>query len=570
MKRPQPGIGESDFRTFREKGYYYVDKSLLIEEIWNTSAKILLLPRPRRFGKTLNLSMLRHFFEDPPPSSSKIKQGPARELFRGLAIETSDCMKLQGRYPLIYITFKDIKQLDFDACYRKTRDLIAEEYGRHRRLLEAPELFEEEKEEYRSILTKQADQAVLENSLRKLAEYLHRVTGRKPVLLMDEYDTPIIAGYTEGYYNEVVGLMRNLIGGPLKDSEHLEKAVVTGVLRVAKESLFSGLNNIMVAGVLSEEFADKFGFTEPETEQLLADLGASEHLPLVREWYNGYRFGNTLIYNPWSILNFMMRPNMGCRPYWVNTSSVDLIRDLIALGSPELHADLERVIRGESIEKAVDDHTSLRDIENDENALWSLLTHAGYLKPTGRRVVEPDDIIFHTLTVPNREVSVFYRDVVTLWLKESFGDHRLERMLKALTAGEIDDFGDILGDIVASVLSFQDPGKEKPERVYHAFVLGMLVQLGSSYLVDSNRESGYGRYDVMIIPRDVTKLGLVLEFKKYHPRKDESMEAALDNALSQIKNKNYAARLRDAGVSRILGVGIVFKGKEVAVASAEL
>ena len=384
---------------------------------------------------------------------------------------------------------------------------------------------------------------------------------------MDEYDTPIISGYISGFYDEVVDLMRGLIGGPLKDCEHVEKAVVTGILRVAREALFSGLNNPIIAGVLSREFANKFGFTESELEKMLAEMGATDRLPEIRKWYNGYLFGETVIYNPWSILNFMLHQYDGCRPYWVNTSSVDLIRALIEKGSPKLHSELELIIKGESVEKLLDEHTALRDLDKNENMLWSLLLHSGYLTPTEQRV--ESDRIFYKLVVPNREVAIFYEDVVTLWIQDRFGDDRMEAMLQALTAGDIEEFGEQLGDLTANVLSYHDLG-QRPERTYHAFVLGMLVHLGNGYIVESNRESGFGRYDVMVIPRDVSKLGLALEFKKFYPKKDATMEAATQNALSQIAEKNYAARLRAAGVQRVLGVGIVFQGKEVATNSREL
>jgi hypothetical protein len=396
---------------------------------------------------------------------------------------------------------------------------------------------------------------------------LHRVTGQKIIVLIDEYDTPIHAGHQYGYYDDVILFMRNLLSGAFKDNSCLKKGVITGVLRISKESIFTGLNNISVSSITRPEFSSYFGFTEPEVENMLTEFSV-EHPDEVKNWYNGYVFGNQVIYNPWSILNFLNSEDRLLQPFWIDSSSNDLVRDLILNGPGSLRESVETLLRGESISSALPENIVLRDIAATEENIWSLLTFSGYLKAVFS--YQDDETTVYKLSIPNREVSIFYRQTIRIWLNKQIGDHRLQQLLKSLLREDIKSFGGYLSDMVAAILSYHDASGDEPERVYHAFVLGLFVNLGSQYQVRSNRESGYGRYDAMLIPKDSCQTGFVFEFKKVNLEDNESSETAMKSALKQIKDRNYALELRQAGVKKILGIGVVVHKKKVWVESVEL
>ena len=567
----KPPIGLSDFRKLRTSWYCYVDKSLLIQSVLDSSAEVLLLPRPRRFGKTLNLSMLRAFFErDAPGNTPENLPGNASnnaDLFRGLAIERAGeaYATHQGRYPVVFLTLKDVKTLNWDDCLGHLRQVIATECYRHEWLLDGNILNAEEQELFLAIKGRRAPQYELEASLFHLLAWLERAHGEQVVLLIDEYDTPIHAGYHAGFYEEITSFMRNWLSGALKDHASLKKGVLTGILRVARESIFSGLNNLAVAGILKAgPFADKFGFTEPEVEWLLADFGLSETLPDVREWYNGYRFGETVIYNPWSILNFIDDRPAPPAPHWVNTSSNDLVRDLLESGGAEIREDLEALLAGGSVECAVTEDLPLRDIRGDPEAIWSLLLFSGYLKPVG---VHDDGLgPCYELAIPNREVSVLYRRIARHWLTRHIPGKYLTRLLKALTGGNVPEFARHLQTLVLNMLSYHDTAngeKKTPEVVYQSFVLGLLANLGDQYRIRSNIESGLGRADILMSQKESGGRGIVMEFKRLGER--ESMEEQLTAALSQIEEKRYAATLRGEGCGEVLELAIVFDGKRLEV-----
>ncbi|MBT8419956.1 MAG: AAA family ATPase, partial [Gammaproteobacteria bacterium] len=363
---PKPPIGLSHFPSLIREGYDYVDKSLLIQSVLDSPTRVLLLPRPRRFGKTLNLSMLQSFLERERPENAN--------LFRGLAIERAgvEYTAHQGRYPVVFLTLKDIKTQNWEHCLEHLQLLIAREFHRHKEILEGDFLDEAEQARFRNIQHAKCSQPVCEQSLSNLLTWLERVHGEQVVLLIDEYDTPIHAGYQEGFYKEITGFMRNWLSGALKNHASLKKGVLTGILRVAKESIFSGLNNLEVAGILKAgPFEDKFGFTETEVARLLGDAGLSEKLPEAREWYNGYRFGETVIYNPWSILNFIHDQPAPPAPHWINTSSNELVRELLESGGEEIREDLESLLAGKSVECPVMEDLPLRDIKGDTWAIWS-------------------------------------------------------------------------------------------------------------------------------------------------------------------------------------------------------
>ena len=555
----KPPIGLSDFPRLIREEYAYVDKSLLIRSVLDSPAQVLLLPRPRRFGKTLNLSMLRAFFERAGPENG--------ELFRGLAIERAgeEYMAHRGRYPVVFLTLKDVKTRTWEDCLGHLRQLIATEYNRHDGLLDGDILNTDERELFLSIRGRRASQDELEGSLSNLLAWLERATGERVILLIDEYDTPIHAGYQSGFYEEIISFMRNWLSGALKDHASLDKGVLTGILRVARESIFSGLNNLEVAGILEAgAFADKFGFTEPEVEKLLADSALSEKLPEAREWYNGYLFGETVIYNPWSVLNFIHKQPAPPAAHWVNTSSNDLVRELLESGGGEIREDLEALLAGGSVECQVTEDLPMRDLSGDVENIWSLLLFSGYLKPVGVRgdSSEPD----YQLAVPNREVSILYRRIIRHWLTRHLRSKYLNRLLDALVAGEVPEFAKHLQTLVLNMLSYHDTAGGEgraPEAVYQSFVLGLLANLGDKYRIRSNIESGLGRADILMSPTEPGERGIVMEFKRL--REGEEMEAQLQVALAQIEEKDYPATLRAEGCGEVLELAIVFDGKRLQV-----
>ncbi|MDJ0836274.1 MAG: AAA family ATPase [Acidobacteriota bacterium] len=547
--RPGIPIGISDFKLLRQGNHYFVDKSGLISQIVRESSQVLLLPRPRRFGKTLNLSMLRYFFARNEPEN--------KSLFEGLAVaEDPEVMEHFGSYPVIYLTLKDAKRADYPQALQHVYDLISQVYVRHLPDLEKGCSSSAEKEQVRDLVEKKADKSTLQDSLALATKLLHRAHGRPPIVLIDEYDAPIHAGYQYGYYEDIVLLIRNLLSGALKDNRHLARGVLTGILRLAKESIFSGLNNLDVYTLLNYDYAEFFGFTQAEVDRLLADYGLQDQGENVRRWYDGYHFGEQNLYNPWSVLQFAKKPREGFKPYWVNTSENALIRSLVIDDKVLTRTELERLLAGDSIEARLSEDVVLRDM--DSGAVWGLLTFSGYLNVVER--LEGTGVL---LDIPNWEILHFYENVVRKWLEKQIGRGPLDQLLSSLIQEDMHSFGKVLSDMVATVLSFHDTAGGEPEKVYHAFVLGLMVHMGNRFEVRSNRESGYGRYDLMVIPREPGRTGFVFEFKKYDAEDDETLEAALASALAQIKERDYAAELRDRRCSRILGVGIAVHGKKV-------
>ena len=567
LSKPYAGklpIGLSDFPRLIREGYSYVDKSLLIQSVLDSSAQVLLLPRPRRFGKTLNLSMLRAFFDRDMHGST--------ELFRGLDIKRAgeEYTSHLGRYPVVFLTLKDIKTDNWENCLEHLRQSITMEYLRYRgAFTDSDTLAPQERAWFDGICDGTANQSVYENSLKYLLTWLERAHGERVVLLIDEYDTPIHAGYQSGFYEEITGFMRNWLSGALKDHSSLKKGVLTGILRVARESIFSGLNNLAVAGILkADPFADKFGFTEPEVARLLDGFDLSESLSEVREWYNGYRFGETVIYNPWSILNFINDRPAPPAAHWINTSSNDLVRDLLESGGTEIREDLESLLAGKSMECQVTEDLPLRDIRGDPEAIWSLLLFSGYLKPVDVRTRNRQ--VFHELAIPNLEVGILYERITRHWLTRHIPSRSLNKLLDALVDGNVPEFARHLQTLVLNMLSYHDTAggeKKAPEAVYQSFVLGLLANLGDQYRIRSNIESGLGRADILMSPVGAAKesggRGIVMEFKRLE--KGEEMEEQLTAALAQIREKQYPATLRGEGAREVLELAVVFDGKRLEV-----
>ncbi len=522
---------------------------MFIKEITESWGKVLLLPRPRRFGKTLNLSMLRYFYEKTDEDLCG--------LFNGLAIRNDEIFKNhQGRYPVIFLTFKDAKELSWKSLCRRLANLVRDEFVRHKYLPKSDVLFHTEKEYFESVLNNEAEEGDYADALRYLSSFLRRYHGKRVVILIDEYDTPIHAGYTGGFYDKVINFMRNLLSGGLKDNEHLFKGVVTGILRVAKESIFSGLNNLDVFTLLDEEFNGAFGFTDEETQSLLKDYGMSERYDEISHWYDGYLFGGKTVYNPWSVLSYVSRKAEKPRPYWVSTADTELIDNLATRGGTELRDELGQLLEGRAIKKPVFDNIVMRDLEKRDDLFWSFILFSGYLKCIG----ETSRRNYYELEIPNKEIRIVFEDMIERWFAEKIGSEQLEDMLRALETGDVNMFEQMLGQVVLQVMSYHD-FSGAPEKVYHALVLGMLLWMSGKYEIRSNRESGYGRYDLMLKPKDLTKQGIIIEFKKVY--EGDTPEDVLREALNQIEKRRYAAELEASGVKNILKLAIVFRGKEM-------
>lgn len=583
-KKKKLPVGVSDFKRIIEKDYYYVDKTLLIKEVIDSGDTILLLPRPRRFGKTLNLSMLGYFYDCCPvtwaPESNPRSTAPGKDtrspdtykhLFDSLAISGAgkEYLDKMGKHPVIFLSFRLIKEKTWKSCLGKIKELIQDEYARHYYLLESQKLLPHERDYFQKIIDLKGDEGNYENSLGKLLVFLSRFYNKRAIILIDEYDAPVHAGFNYGYYDDVIHFMRNFLSGGLKDiDQYLEKGVVTGIMRIAKESIFSGFNNPGVYTLLSEDFSQYFGFTEEEVETMLKDFQLLHMYDRVQLWYNGYRFGHRVIYNPWSIINFLRSKEKELIPYWINTSDNKIVDSLLSRGGLELKKELEQLIRGETIEKAIDENILLKEVELRDDLLWSFLLMGGYLKQTAKRRDPASGKIFYSLSIPNEEVKITYTGIIDRYFSNKVENEKLEIMLKALIAGDIKLFEKMLKMIVLSVFSYHDFGNE-PEKVYHALVAGLLIWISNTHEVKSNRESGYGRYDIVIIPKDPTQTGYVIEFKSVDKDENETVENAIKTALAQIEAKHYETELKERGIKQIKKLAIAFRGKEVFVKESD-
>ncbi|MGL5380148.1 AAA family ATPase [Clostridium sp.] len=545
-------LGTSDFKEIIDKNSYFIDKTLIVKDFLEDSSNVVLIPRPRRFGKTLNMSIIRYFLEKYTEDR--------RYLFNGLKIENeTEIMNKQGKYPLIYMTFKDDKHDNFDNFIEMFRFKISDIYNSFSFILD--ELREEDRVYYNNIVKRKSTASELEISILKLSEYLNKHFGEKVILLIDEYDTPIHHSYFTGYYSQMISFMRNFLSAALKDNINLEKAMITGILRVAKESIFSGLNNLEVYTLLSERYSDKFGFTEEETLNLLKYYGFDSKIEGFKEWYNGYIFGKTTIYNPWSVLSYINKPDREFMPYWVNTSENAIIKSLLAKGTEEIKMGLETLYNGGFVETTINEDVVMSELSYGKENLWSFLLLSGYLKPIDK--FKEEHIFKYKLAIPNIEIKTMYKGMIEKWFNEVEIESEYNNMIKALTMGDIKNFSKLFKRCVMTSFSYFDVKGRDPEKVYHAFVLGMLVSLNSTYEVRSNRESGIGRYDVMLIPKNIKRPGIIFEFKRYDEEDEETISEMLDEALEQIENMKYDTELKDRNIDNIIKLAIVFNGKEV-------
>ena len=552
-------ISDSDFANVRREQNYYVDKSLLIRDLID-AGQVCLITRPRRFGKTLNLSMLKYFYT---------KAADYRDCFEGLNIMQcgESHLKKMGQHPVIHLSMKEVRQTSWEESLASVKEILVKTLREHNDILSWEGLHPEEKNRFNRILTGAGSQKDLTSFLASLSEALYRFHGKKAVILIDEYDAPSLAAYLHGYYEEMIEFLRDFLSSGFKDNVNLEKGVLTGIMRIAKESIFSGLNNPDVYTLLTHKLAAHFGFTLSEVKQMLADFGMNgKEMADIHEWYNGYSIGSELIFNPWAILNYVDKPEDGLKPYWVETSTNDLLKRLFFGKGANIEAELESLIRGKKLRKVIHDSLIYAELEQKKDAVWALLLSAGYLKAENpRRDGDPSDPFSYELSIPNLEVNSVYRNKIRDWLVEKAGQNDLDHMLESIRQGNVREFYRYLRKFALGIFSYYDVQNPEPERFYHAFLLGLLVNLTGEYNIRSNRESGYGRYDLMLLPKDKTKPGIVMELKSPDDLDDESLEQALEAAISQLQTKQYETELHEQGYPRVLRWAVAVQGKAVLV-----
>lgn len=557
-------LGVDDFQTLITGNGYFVDKSLFIKEVIQDFSAVKLITRPRRFGKTLNLSMLKYFFE--------ISELDTSILFKDLAIWQAgeEYQKEQGQYPVIYLTLKDIKKNTMMDCWESLMIKIAEEYRRHAYLLDQnKDVSDIDIKDFYGILSRSAGNMDYENALAFLSRLLCQYHKKPVVILIDEYDTPIHHAYTRGFFHEMIDCMKGFLGAGLKGNPYLKMGVITGIYQVAKESIFSDMNNLYICSVTTNAFADCFGFVESEVENFLLYYGLGSSFDEVKDWYNGYVFGdNTVIYNPWSILHFAKDKYL--QPYWVNTSSNELIMDILqktdAIVKQKITCLMEgRGVAGVTINTSMNFRHIMGARIMNETALWNFLMVSGHLKPVNMHLTKEGHRICEAL-IPNKEITVMYRDMIDQWFQpEGVSSNMLSMILTDLAHGRLKEFEIHFKYLVRKTFSSFDVGHNAAENFYHAFILGLLVHRNDTYRVLSNRESGDGRPDVMIIPTDKAKRGVVIEFKLAENKEEDSLKKAAKEAIQQIEEKSYVDEFVLAGSSEVIKIGIAFAGKKVAI-----
>jgi hypothetical protein len=549
-------IGVDDFKNLRSEDSYFVDKSLFIQELLNDHAEVILFPRPRRFGKTLNMSMLKYFFTH----ENAIEN---RQLFNGLAIEKTELFeKHQGKYPVIFLSLKSCKGNNFEMIFKKASEVISATYQSYEELSTSPLLAAHEKEIIQRIIEQKADIAELTSSLKLLSDYLFKIHQKKVIILIDEYDTLIHEAYLNGFYDTAIDFLKTLLGNALKGNYNLQKAVITGILRISKESMFSDLNNMKVYSVLSEKHNKAFGFTQNEIDQLLKDYHLENQSENVKKWYDGYYFGNHDIYNPWSILNFIDEKGR-FNNYWINTSSNDLVHSFIRKSDQTVKQKIGMLINNDEVFSIIDENISFKNIDTSAETIISFFLQTGYLKAkyVGKERLKNN----YKIEIPNNELRIIYQDVIQKWFDDTVGSSDLNEMLKALTNGDIALFNRILSKFMSESLSyFNLPKKTKDvERIYQAFLLGILISLRDEYEITSEKESGYGRYDIAIVPKDKSKKAIIMELKTIDDFNGDTIDQTLDSALKQIEDRNYEAAVRQQGCQNIMKIAITFDGKRV-------
>lgn len=554
------GIGHQDFGTIQENNYFYIDKTDFIKKWWENGDSVTLITRPRRFGKTLTMSMTEQFFS--------VKYAGRGDLFEGLSIwEHEKYRNLQGTYPVISISFANVKQNSYEKVRYRICQILMNLYGEMRFLLKGDLLTPREKEYFERISeTMNEEDATM--SLYYLSSFLYKYYGKKVIILLDEYDTPMQEAYVNGYWDELVSFTRSLFQSAFKTNPYLERGIMTGITRVSRESVFSDLNNLEVVTTTSEKYADSFGFTEEEVFASLDEFGLSDRRQEVKSWYDGFVFGRyTDIYNPWSVLHYLDKGKAGV--YWANSSSNSLIGKLIREGNKEIKQNLEGLLGGESFRVEMDEQIVYGELYTKRNAVWSLLLASGYLKAVRTEYAEREGHWYYSLALTNKEVQVMFENMIRGWFAER--DENYNDFIKALLSDDIRAMNYYMNKVALTTFSSFDTGNKpsetaEPERFYHGFVLGLLVELADRYSVISNRESGFGRYDVMLMPKKDDD-GIILEFKVQDEEEEMELADTVKAALRQIGEKQYEAALIERGVPRenIRKYGFAFCGKKVLI-----
>ena len=558
-------IGTQDFEKMIQRNCFYVDKTGFIKEWWESEDEVTLITRPRRFGKTLNMSMLNCFFSN--------KYADRGELFEKLEIwKDEKYCEIQGTYPVIFLSFAGVKGNTFELSKKQIYDKIIELYESNRFLLKSDCMSDTEKARYISFLEKPLEEDV-SFKLNELSNYLSRYYGKKVIILLDEYDTPMQEAYVNGYWEELVAFTRSLFNSTFKTNPYLERAIMTGITRVSKESIFSDLNNLKVITVTNEEYSKCFGFTEKEVFDALDEQGISGEKEKVKLWYDGFTFGKSKdIYNPWSIINFLDEKNY--KTYWADSSSNGLINSLVKTGSSYIKMMMETLLKGETIDVPIDEQIVFSQLDYSEDAVWSLMLASGYLKVISSDKLTGDRTksVMYKLALTNFEIKLMFEDMILHWFSPA--KNETNEFIKALICGDIESMNAYMNKVALKTISYFDtgnvPSDEEPERFFHGFVLGLMVDQSENYIITSNRESGFGRYDIMLEPKDKQTQkypGIVIEFKVINPRKENSLEETVEAALKQIEDRNYDTELINRGVNKenIHHYGFAFKSKEVLI-----
>ena len=548
MRKKAVPVGIEDFKELIQEGYYYIDKTLLIDEMLMNKSKVTLFTRPRRFGKTLNMSMIKYFFDVKDKEENK-------KLFENLKVSNSEYMSEQGKYPVIFISLKDLKEDTWEECLESIKDIMYKIFNEYNFLREKLNVVE--KRQFDKIWEIIGNERNFKTSLLDLSNYLNKYYGEKVIILIDEYDAPIINAFDKGYYNEAINFFQTFYSSALKTNNSLKYGVLTGITRIIKEGIFSGLNNLKVDTILNKKYSEYFGLLESEVIEMLDYFGMKYKIEEVKEWYNGYLFGESEVYNPWSIVNYI--DNGEIKAYWANVSGNTLLENMLDHAGESVYDDLKRFTDGESIEKYISDGTTIKSLLSNDDEIWQLLLYSGYLTKAKNQEKESDSNIYN-LKIPNKEIRKYFGN---MFLNRFFGTEvKTNILIKALENGDIKKFEKTLGEIMINMLSHFDLDKEM-EKIYQVFMIGLVGFLMGKYEIISNDESGYGRYDLAIIPIKSNEKAYLMEFKISKTQK--GMEERAQKALKQIDEKKYDTKLKARGIKNILKIGVAFYGKEVKV-----
>ena len=552
--KPLP-IGISDYVRAQAE-YYYVDKTMLIKDFLDQKPMVSLFIRPRRFGKTLNMDMLRVFFE--------ISEDDTSKYFTDKAIWKcgEEYRTQQGIYPVVFLTFKDVKFDTWEATIHKIRGLLQEEYGRHPELASSDKIAEYEKEYFQKVLNGTASEVDLTSALEKLSKMLAAHYKKAPIIIIDEYDTPIQEGYSKDFYDEIIGFMRNFFSGAFKDNRNLSYGFLTGILRIAQESIFSGLNNLTVNSVMDEEYDNYFGFTQGEVKEMLEYYGMSEKESELKEWYDGYLFGSEEIYNPWSVINYIAKGGIP-QAYWVNTGKNEILEDVLKIATDDITERLFALLQGEMVVARIDQNVVYRSLAEDPANIYSLLLIAGYLK-LPRKELQADGTYLCEVSIPNREIAAVYKNEILSHLLQIGAVTRTtaNRIAESLYTNDHKKLQKAIAEYMDKSISFYDAGAEG---FYHGLVLGLIALMDNQYKIKSNRESGDGRYDISLFPREEKYPGIIMELKWKRNLSADDLDGLAEEAFEQIENMRYDSEMKEDGVRDILKFGIAFSGKKVSV-----